>query len=193
MKRGGRQPTLDEPAIHWCNSRSGRAACSCRTTGALRKNLTLSGGLGQELQTHLDDRWNLAPRFGLTWSPFKSGKTTIRAGGGIFYDWLDSDMYEQTLRVDGDRQLDRVVRNPGYPNPFNGGDDQQVLPTSKYALAPGLMMPKRTIVTGGISQQLTPLLNAQCEHQPQRRHRSVPRPQHQRAARRRQPAQPAAR
>ena len=126
----------------------------------LRKNLTLSGGLRQELQTHLDDRWNLAPRFGVTWSPFKSGKTTIRAGGGIFNDWLDSDTYEQTLRVDGDRQLDRVVRNPGYPNPFNGGDDQQVLPASKYSLAPGLMMPKRAIVTGGISQQLTPVLIA---------------------------------
>ena len=72
----------------------------------------------QEFQTHLDDRWNLAPRGGLTWSPFKSGKTTIRAGGGLFYDWLDADTYEQTLRVDGVRQQDLVIRNPGYPDPF---------------------------------------------------------------------------
>ena len=50
---------------------------------------------------------------GLTWSPFKSGKTTVRAGGGIFYDWLEADVYEQTLRVDGVRQQDLVVRNPG--------------------------------------------------------------------------------
>ena len=124
----------------------------------VRKNLTISGGLRQELQTHLDDRWNLAPRFGFTWSPFKSGKTTLRGGGGIFYDWLDADTYEQTLRVDGERQQDRIVRNPGYPNPFSGGDDQDVLPASKYSLAANLAMPQRKMITGGISQQLSPVL-----------------------------------
>ena len=93
-----------------------------------RKNLTVSAGLRQEFQTHLGDRWNLAPRAGLTWSPFQNGKTTVRAGGGIFYDWLDADTFEQTLRVDGVRQQDLVIRNPGYPNPFAGGADQQILP-----------------------------------------------------------------
>ena len=86
-----------------------------------RKNLTFSAGLRQEFQTHLGDGWNLAPRGGLTWSPFKSGKTTMRAGGGIFYDWLDADIYEQTLRVDGERQQDSSSVNPGYPDPFDGG------------------------------------------------------------------------
>ena len=86
-----------------------------------RKNLTLSAGLRQEIQTHLGDEWNLAPRGGLTWSPFKSGRTTVRAGGGVFYDWLEADVYEQTLRVDGERQQDLVVRSPGYPDPFAGG------------------------------------------------------------------------
>ncbi|HEU4936245.1 MAG TPA: carboxypeptidase regulatory-like domain-containing protein [Vicinamibacterales bacterium] len=124
----------------------------------VRKNLTISGGLRQELQTHLGDRWNLAPRFGFTWSPFKSGKTTLRGGGGIFHDWLDADTYEQTLRVDGERQLDRIVRNPGYPNPFGGGDDQDVLPASKYSLAANLAMPQRKMINGGISQQLSPVL-----------------------------------
>jgi hypothetical protein len=125
----------------------------------VRKNLTISGGLRQELQTHLDDRWNLSPRLGLTWSPFNSGKTTVRAGGGIFSDWLDADTYEQTLRVDGDRQQDRIVRNPGYPNPFSGGDDQDVLPASKYSLAADLAMPKRRMVNAGISQQLSSVLS----------------------------------
>jgi hypothetical protein len=125
----------------------------------VRKNLTISGGLRQELQTHLDDRWNLAPRFGVTWSPFKSGKTTVRAGGGIFNEWLDADTYEQTLRVDGERQQDRIVRNPGYPNPFSGGDDQDVLPASKFSLAGNLVMPRRKMITAGISQQLSPVLN----------------------------------
>ena len=123
----------------------------------VRKNLTLSAGLRQELQTHLGDGLNLAPRAGFTWAPFKHGKTTIRAGGGIFYDWLEAETYEQTLRVDGVRQQDLIVRDPGYPEPFDGGF-AEVLPTSKYLLAPGLDMPKRAMVNVGLTQQLTPAI-----------------------------------
>ena len=122
-----------------------------------RRNLTLSAGLRQELQTHLDDSFNLAPRGGLTWSPFKSGKTTIRAGGGIFYDWLEAEVYEQTLRVDGVRQTDLVVRSPGYPDPFSGGL-ADLLPSSKYLLADALAMPRRNMVNAGLSQQLSPTI-----------------------------------
>ena len=122
-----------------------------------RRNLTLSAGLRHEVQTHLGDRFNLAPRGGLTWSPFRSGKTTVRAGGGIFYDWLEAEVYEQTLRVDGVRQTDLVVRSPGYPNPFDGGRSD-VLPTSKYLLADSLAMPRRNMVNVGVSQQLSPTI-----------------------------------
>ena len=121
-----------------------------------RRNLTLSGGLRYELQTHLDDRINLAPRAGFAWSPFASGRTTVRGGGGMFYDWLDAQTYEQTLRVDGTRQQDLVIRNPGYPDPFAGGESQEVLPTSKYLLPPGLVMPTRAMVNFGVSQQIWP-------------------------------------
>ncbi len=126
----------------------------------VRKNLTLSGGIREELQTHLGDRRNLAPRAGFTWSPFKNGKTTIRGGGGIFHDWLDAGTFEQTLRVDGTHQRDMVVRNPGYPNPFNGDSSQEVLPASTYALATDLVQPLRKMINGGVSQQLTPTLSA---------------------------------
>ena len=63
----------------------------------------------------------------------------MRAGGGIFYDWLDSETFEQTLRVDGLRQLDLVIRNPGYPDPFAGGVSQEILPASRYVLAGDLV------------------------------------------------------
>ena len=120
-----------------------------------RKNLTLSAGLRQEFQTHLDDYVNLAPRAGLTWSPFRHGRTTVRAGGGIFYDWLETDVYEQVLRVDGVRQQDLVVRNPGYPDPFDGGASE-ILPTSKYVLAGALVMPQRNMVNLGLTHQFRP-------------------------------------
>ncbi|HJR61765.1 MAG TPA: carboxypeptidase-like regulatory domain-containing protein [Vicinamibacterales bacterium] len=121
-----------------------------------RSNLTVSAGLRQELQSHLDDRLNLAPRASATWSPFRNGKTTVRAGGGIFYEWLESEIYEQVLRVDGTRQQDLVITNPGYPDPFSGGVAQQILPASRYLLGDGLVMPTRIMGNVGLSHQFSP-------------------------------------
>jgi hypothetical protein len=104
------------------------------------RSLSLSFGLRQEFQTHADDSLNLAPRFGATWSPFKNGSTTFRGGVGIFYDWYDAQTYEQTLRVDGIRQTDLVVQNPGYPDPF-AGSSGIVLPSSRYQQADDLRLP----------------------------------------------------
>ena len=83
----------------------------------VRKNLTLSPGVRYEAQTHLSDYNNVGPRFGVTWSPGKSGKTTLRGSAGIFYDWLSTGIYEQTLRVDGFRQRELNIINPPYPEP----------------------------------------------------------------------------
>jgi hypothetical protein len=133
----------------------------------VRQNLTLSGGVRQELQTHLDDRWNFGPRGGLTWSPFKSGKTTVRAGVGLFYDWLEAETFEQTLRVDGSRQQDLVVVNPGFPDPFTDAAAGQVLPPSKYMLAEGIVMPKRAMALFAVTQRLSNAvsINASYNHQ----------------------------
>ncbi|HEY3885937.1 MAG TPA: hypothetical protein VGL62_12050, partial [Vicinamibacterales bacterium] len=118
-----------------------------------RKNLTVNGGVREELQTHAGSRSNLAPRGGLTWSPFKNGKTIVRAGGGIFYDWLDAGTYQQTLLVNGVREQDVTIIDPGYPNAADGGS-AIVLPPSEYVLAPNLVLPRRAIATAGVSQQV---------------------------------------
>ena len=86
----------------------------------MRKSLTLTPGVRYEVQTHLRDYANIGPRFGVTWAPFKNGKTTLRASWGLFYDWLATDTYEQTLRVDGFRQRELQIFNPSFPDPGNG-------------------------------------------------------------------------
>ena len=101
------------------------------------KSLSLSFGLRYEAQSHLDDVWNFAPRVGFTWTP---GKYTVRGGYGIFNDWYESSVYEQTLRVNGVTQQDLVVQNPVYPDP-TGGALANPLPPSKYQAALGLQMP----------------------------------------------------
>lgn len=106
----------------------------------LARSLSMSVGVRQEVQTHVGDRLNLAPRAGATWSPFRSGATTVRGGAGIFYDWYDAQTYEQTLRVDGTRQTDLAILDPGYPDPFAGGR-LSVLPPGRVVRAPCVVQP----------------------------------------------------
>ena len=106
----------------------------------VRKNLTLSYGMRHEFQNHVPGKFNVAPRFGFVWSPLKSGSITFRGGAGIFYDWFAAQTYEQTLRVDGQRQRDLVVTNPGFPNPLSGGM-QTILPPSRIQTDPDLQIP----------------------------------------------------
>jgi hypothetical protein len=106
----------------------------------LAKNFTISYGARHELQNHVNGKFNVAPRLAFVWSPKKNGSITLRGGAGIFYDWFTAQTYEQTLRVDGQRQRDLVVVNPGYPNPLAGGS-QTILPPSRIQTDPDLQVP----------------------------------------------------
>ena len=55
-----------------------------------------------------------------TWNA--PGKVVVRGGYGTFYDWYDTSLYDQTLRVNGVSQRDLLIINPGYPNPLQGAD-----------------------------------------------------------------------
>ena len=105
----------------------------------VRKNLTISPGIRYEAQTHLSDYNNFGPRFGVTWSPGKSGKWTLRGSAGIFYDWLSTSIYEQTLRIDGVRQQEINIVDPPYPDPGgrhrHGHRDQPLFPRRRPARA----------------------------------------------------------
>jgi hypothetical protein len=118
----------------------------------LRKDLTISGGVRQEFQTHIGGL-QLAPRGGIAWSPFKSGKTTIRAGGGIFYDWLDAQTYEQAAQLDGTHQRIETIVQPGYPDPAAGGTSI-VLPAGRVQFAADLDQPQLVEAVAGVEQSL---------------------------------------
>jgi hypothetical protein len=106
----------------------------------INKGLSLSAGLRHEVQAHVNDWLNIAPRVGATWSPFRNGRTVFRGGFGLFYEWYDSQVYEQTLRVDGTRQSEIAVRSPGFPDPFSGGS-VIVLPSGRLVQAEDLKLP----------------------------------------------------
>ncbi len=119
----------------------------------LKKGLTLSPGLRYEVQNHLGDKSNFGPRFGITYAPWKSGKTTFRGSGGIFYAWLFPNTFEQTLRVDGFRQQEVNIVNPSYPDP---GPTGAALPTSRYLLSRDLQMVRLPRLSVGLDQTLAP-------------------------------------
>jgi len=52
----------------------------------LRSNLIFSYGLRYENESIIKDRNNWGPRISVAYDPFKSGKTVIRFGAGVFYN-----------------------------------------------------------------------------------------------------------
>jgi carboxypeptidase family protein len=117
-----------------------------------RKNLTVSAGLRQELQSHIGGL-NLAPRGGIAWAPFKSGKTTVRAGAGVFFDWLDAQAYEQGVQLDGAHQHVEAILQPGYPDPFAGAS-AIVLPAGRVQFAADLAQPTLKEAMAAVEQAL---------------------------------------
>jgi hypothetical protein len=124
----------------------------------LRKNLTLSPGVRYEALAHVHDYNNVAPRFGITWAPFANGKTTLRASSGIFYDWLNNGTYEQTVRVDGVRQQELNILDPGFPDPGAFGAVGIVPPTNRYFLGSDFKSPRLARVSAGVDEAFTKLL-----------------------------------
>ena len=133
----------------------------------VRKDLTISFGVREELQSNLGDKLNLAPRLGFVWSPKKNGSITLRGGAGIFFDWFGAQTFEQTLRVDGHRQRDLVVTNPGYPNPFSGGT-QITLPPSRIQSDPNLQNPYVIQASFGVETRPFNLVRLTANYQYQR-------------------------
>ncbi len=153
------QRIINNPVIEYRNT---QAALFVQDDIRLRKNLLLSVGVRQESQSLIADKVNLAPRSGFSWTPFKSNKTTVRGGAGIFYDWYQTSVYEQTLLVDGERQEDLIIRNPGYPDPFLG---QNVMPLEASVIrADNLEMPTVRRYSVGIDQELTSWLRVRSNY-----------------------------
>jgi hypothetical protein len=117
--------------------------------------LMFSYGLRHELQTHLVDKLNIAPRVGLAWVPDKQNRSTIRAGAGIFYSRLASGITLDTIRVDGRHQQQFIIQGPTFfpdvPETFSGA----ITPSPAIRIeSPGLNAPYSIISTVSYERQL---------------------------------------
>jgi hypothetical protein len=116
------------------------------------KGLTLSPGVRYSQQNLVDDWSGWEPRFGLTWSPRANGTTTLRASAGLFHGFLPPQLYEQTLRVNGETQREFIIRNPSYPDP---GTEGSLSSTNKYLLG-DFNLQRNVRYAAGIDQVLSP-------------------------------------
>jgi hypothetical protein len=117
----------------------------------VRKDMTISFGLRQEVQTHVGGL-HLGPRGGFVWAPFPSGRTTIRAGGGVYYDWFDAESDEQAIQLDGTHQAIVTIVDAGFPDPSSGS--ALVLPAGRVQIAPDLGQPTIREALVGVEQLL---------------------------------------
>jgi hypothetical protein len=133
----------------------------------VHRDVSLGVGVRNEMQSRIDDKLNLMPRVGFTWAPFGSQTSAIRGGYGIFYDWYESSLYDQTLRVDG-----VSVRDIRLSCSAVNGFCADVDPLSVQSLASGriqahsdLQMPRVHQASISYDRQLTPAITLQTSYQ----------------------------
>ena len=119
----------------------------------LHKTFMLSLGLRYEIQSNLKDRNNFSPRVGFSWSPQKKGKTVIRGGAGLYYNWLTPGNVSTIVSRDINQPEEIIILNPGFPNPFFGGINQQRI-SSYWQKSPLLKNPYVISSSIGISRRL---------------------------------------
>jgi hypothetical protein len=127
-------------------------------------------GLRYEFQSITDSLHNLGPRVGLAWGPVGDGKTTLRAGAGVFYDQfymyltrrfltlgLNSPQYNYTWScVDANSNFVANVC-PTYPNPSASptGGSQSRFVSYIYIPASKLLNPYSIQVSAVVERELT--------------------------------------
>jgi Carboxypeptidase regulatory-like domain/TonB dependent receptor len=120
----------------------------------LPRNVTLNLGLRYDAWdvTGLDlQKSNFAPRLSAAWDPFGTNKTVIRAGYGVFYNNVLTNVTLFTTFLANQRSI--VIPNPGYPDPFSRGTPLNA-PLSTYIAQPDQPLPVAYHTTAGFQREI---------------------------------------
>ena len=145
----------------------------------VRPNITLSGGLRLEQQTHISDRLDWEPRLALAWGIGKgkaTPKTVLRVGSGLFYDRFTENLVLQAALLNGLNQTKHVATIAG-PCPgldlntvptiatleSDCGASASTLPTT-YSIAPHLHAPGTLQTAVTLEQQISKTTSASVSY-----------------------------
>jgi len=139
----------------------------------VHRDLSLGVGFRNEFQSRISDKVNLMPRLGFSWAPFGSQRSAVRGGYGLFYDWYDSGLYDQTLRVDGvtvrDIRITCSALNNYCADAANSFDPLapgvSTTPSGRIQAHPDLQMPKVHQASISYDRQLTSVFVLQTSYQ----------------------------
>jgi hypothetical protein len=102
------------------------------------------------------DRNNFGPRIGISWDPRGKGKDVIRAGYGVYYNFIQTELMEA-------EKLNFVacpiqIANPVFGNPYNGQSVSKFCSTAPPAvstISPSLSNPYEQQFSLGYTRQLS--------------------------------------
>jgi outer membrane receptor protein involved in Fe transport len=101
------------------------------------------------------DANNLAPRLGVAWDLKNDGRSVVRAGYGIIYVNLQNSLLDGEITAF--QQYSVTIKNPSYPDPYNGKDPAPFVSTAPPNITIGandLRNPPAQTASVGFSQQL---------------------------------------
>jgi len=105
------------------------------------------------------DKNNFGPRLGLAWDVRNDGKTVARAGYGLYYNVMNTQL--ELSEIQNYRQLTATIANPTYPDPYGGRDPFAFVSAGVQNIAVqanDLQNLQSAAYTGGLSQSLTSAL-----------------------------------
>jgi hypothetical protein len=120
----------------------------------------------QRVQSHIGDGLNLMPRVGVTWNPIRN--TAIRAGYGLYYDWYEATLFDQTLRLNGVSQTDLTIRYIYQTNEdgtITAAPTQQVLAGGRTQAAANLDLPYQHQASVSVERQLRQNVSTSVSYQ----------------------------
>jgi hypothetical protein len=136
------------------------------TTGAafvqddwrLLPRLTVSFGARTEYEHELQNHFAIAPRAGVAWALSDDGRSTLRAGVGLFYSQIPQTMVSDVLRSRQSELLfvDRPQFFPSVPGTLPAAQTEVTTRTD----APNLTMPLLALSTLSVDRQIGPHLFA---------------------------------